>query len=574
MSVAYIVQALFEETLRELDRHAEHELWRIGNEMSYWLRHMLMRMPCDNWRYEFDRQIAKMAREHVIVAEESCQAWIERLQEANEAAEEDARTFGSAEAVRAHMREYFKWPDLPQFPNDKPAPFDPDYPQLRRSGNGIMERNPPDQWIELAHFWVHDYRVPQEIKDAFVGWLADEQSKAAAGRQPAQMQAAAPIELAMADVNEPQPGERLAAEKGDAVAADEGGELHWIAFERHMENEGILVYKTIDAMGIHWWRVPAKKTMFKGREVYDLRGAVEFEPTFAQSMLLEHDGVLDDNGWEIILRHYLDSFGDGADEQLLKDLGSGDMGRALKKYAYALSVNLLLGVVLGKSLKRITSIKSPKVRKALDKIKTRLERLFARKKPDPKKVEKELREITDELRDIADKSIDAETKKTANEIADEMEAEAKQAAKDVEKLGGPAADSEAPARKTKRTSDKAPERKPIDENRRKHGSVIHDATAYNLGRKWENDPASVADSVRFHQQLVDANGKAHSEFKPDVQRVRRTADGRLVVDVYEVQSEAQDDLFMNAKKQRYKDLLGDQAGVVDWGRPTTGEKRQ
>jgi hypothetical protein len=80
--------------------------------------------------------------------------------------------------------------------------------------------------------------------------------------------------------------------------------------------------------------------------------------------------------------------------------------------------------------------------------------------------------------------------------------------------------------------------------------------------------------VRFHQQLVDANGKAHSEFKPDVQRVRRTADGRLVVDVYEVQSEAQDDLFMNAKKQRYKDLLGDHAGVVDWGRPTTGEKRQ
>ncbi|HEX4147018.1 MAG TPA: hypothetical protein VHY91_26205 [Pirellulales bacterium] len=104
MSVAYIVEALFEETLRELDRQAEHELWRIGNEMSYWLRHMLMRMPCDNWRYEFDRQIAKMAREHVIVAEESCQAWIERLQEANEAAEEDARTFGSAEAVRAHMR--------------------------------------------------------------------------------------------------------------------------------------------------------------------------------------------------------------------------------------------------------------------------------------------------------------------------------------------------------------------------------------------------------------------------------------------------------------------------------------
>ncbi|HEX4145042.1 MAG TPA: hypothetical protein VHY91_16165 [Pirellulales bacterium] len=496
------------------------------------------------------------------------------MQEANEAAEEDARTFGSAEAVRAHMREYFKWPDLPQYPNDKPAPFDPDYPQLRRSGNSIMEMYPPTTWHEHAVSTLESYRVPQEIADAFVGWLEGEQSKAATGAQPAQKQATAPLELAMADGAEPQPAEEPPAGERDAVAADDNGELHWIAFERHMENEGVLVYKTIDATGVHWWRVPAKKMMFKGREVYDLRGAVEFQPTFAQSMLLEHDGVLDDNGWEIILRHYLDSFGDGADEQLLKDLGSGDIGRALKKYAYALAVNLMFGVVLGKSLKRIRSIKSPKVRKALDKIKTRLERLFERKKPDPKKVENELREITDELRDIGDKSIDAETKKIANEIADQMEAEAKQAAKDVEKLGGPAADHGPPAGKTKRTSDKAPERKLIDKSRRKHGSVIHDATAYNLTQKWKNDPATIADSVRFNQQLVDTNGKAYSEFLPDVQRVRRTADGRLLVDVYEVQSKTQNAAFMNAKKQRYKDVLGDQAGDIDWGPPSKGEKRQ
>jgi hypothetical protein len=174
MSVAYVVEALFEETLRELEQRAKHELWRVGNELSYWLRRMLMEMPCDDWRGKFDRQIAKMAREHVIVAEASCRAWIERLREANEAAEEDARTMGSAEAVRAQMREYFKWPDLPQYPNDKPAPFDPDYPQLRRSGNGIMERYPPEQWVELAHLWLKSYRVPQEIKDAFVGWLEGE----------------------------------------------------------------------------------------------------------------------------------------------------------------------------------------------------------------------------------------------------------------------------------------------------------------------------------------------------------------------------------------------------------------
>jgi hypothetical protein len=146
--------------------------------MRYWLEGMLKRMPCDNWRYEFDRLIAKMAREHVFVAEESCRQWIEWLRECNEAAEEDARAMSSAEAVRALTRERLRRPDLPQYPHDKPALLDPDYPQLRRSGNAIMEPNPPDQWVELGHFYVHDYRVPQEIKDAFVGWLEEERRKA------------------------------------------------------------------------------------------------------------------------------------------------------------------------------------------------------------------------------------------------------------------------------------------------------------------------------------------------------------------------------------------------------------
>jgi hypothetical protein len=57
------------------------------------------------------------------------------------------------------------------------VPFNPAYPQLRGTDNAIMEHNPPAEWVELAQCALQYYRVPQEIKDAFVGWLEDERRK-------------------------------------------------------------------------------------------------------------------------------------------------------------------------------------------------------------------------------------------------------------------------------------------------------------------------------------------------------------------------------------------------------------
>jgi hypothetical protein len=175
MSIADKIEALFEETLRDLDREAEFELREIGREFLQWLEKNVPLMPCDNWRYEFDRFIAKLAREHVIVAKESCREWIQWLQEVNDAARLDGRQPGSPCPVQ-----FYTWEgkyDPPIVTSNKPAPFDPDYPQLRGTGNAIMEHNPPDEWVELAQSALQSYRVPQEIKDAFVGWLDDEPRK-------------------------------------------------------------------------------------------------------------------------------------------------------------------------------------------------------------------------------------------------------------------------------------------------------------------------------------------------------------------------------------------------------------
>jgi hypothetical protein len=175
MSIAGSIEALLEEALIMLDREAEFELRAIGREFLQWLEKMVPLMPCDNWRYEFDRFIAKLAREHVIVAKESCREWIQWLQDANDAARLDGRQPGSPCPVQ-----FCTWEgkyDPPKVTSNKPAPFDPDYPQLRGTGNAIMEHNPPDDWVELAQSTLQSYRVPQEIKDAFVGWLEDEQRK-------------------------------------------------------------------------------------------------------------------------------------------------------------------------------------------------------------------------------------------------------------------------------------------------------------------------------------------------------------------------------------------------------------
>ena len=111
----------------------------------------------------------------------------------------------------------------------------------------------------------------------------------------------------------------------------------------------------------------------------------------------------------------------------------------------------------------------------------------------------------------------------------------------------------------------APPKKPIEKSREKHGNVTHDATAYNIGKAWEADEATI--EVRFNQDLVDTHGNRIPGLRPDVQRIRKAEDGRLVVDVMEIRSPDQTRAQMNAKKEKYRALLEGQAGVIDWKDP-------
>ena len=95
---------------------------------------------------------------------------------------------------------------------------------------------------------------------------------------------------------------------------------------------------------------------------------------------------------------------------------------------------------------------------------------------------------------------------------------------------------------------------------RRHGGCNNGA--FNQAKAWQKDPKTV--QVRFNQNLVDANGKEIKGFRPDVQRIRVTPDGKKVVDVLEVQSPRQTKRFMIAKIAAIKRALGAQAGSVKW----------
>ncbi len=115
-------------------------------------------------------------------------------------------------------------------------------------------------------------------------------------------------------------------------------------------------------------------------------------------------------------------------------------------------------------------------------------------------------------------------------------------------------------------------RKPIDSPRTRHGTDEHDATSFNRAKNWEGDAATV--ESRFNQQLVDADGNAVPGLQPDAQRIRLLPDGRRVVDVLEVRSvNSQSPAFMNRKMQRYRDVLGDQAGDIRWIDPIDTARR-
>lgn len=114
-------------------------------------------------------------------------------------------------------------------------------------------------------------------------------------------------------------------------------------------------------------------------------------------------------------------------------------------------------------------------------------------------------------------------------------------------------------------------RKPIDATRPQHGTVKHDATAFNKAKAWEKDAATI--QARFNQDLVDANGVPIPGFRPDAQRIRVTPDGRRVVDITEVRSPTQTPAEMDAKIKRYREVLGDQAGEINWIEPIDNARK-
>jgi hypothetical protein len=128
MSYADTIQARFAEALRDLDWQLQKEAERVGRRMLRWLADLWPRMPCETWRGEFDKIVADLAGEEVFVEEQSRRDFIAWLGEVNASAAV-ARAEGldcPPAPTRFYTREQLERADPPQFPNDKPAPFDPD----------------------------------------------------------------------------------------------------------------------------------------------------------------------------------------------------------------------------------------------------------------------------------------------------------------------------------------------------------------------------------------------------------------------------------------------------------------
>ena len=205
-----------------------------------------------------------------------------------------------------------------------------------------------------------------------------------------------------------------------------------------MENDGVLFYE----VNSQWWKVPVKKVKYHDEEVYDLRGAVKFEPTYLQRQFLGNDGIIDDEGWQAIIRHYRDQFGPEALEALEKDLASKDAGEAFITFASINGPALILNILFGKAADRISKIVSPTLKRVYQNIERRLEKLFKQSNKKSRQIlEKDLREIAADLRDLAGRETDAAAKSEAKAIADELEEEYKTG---LEQLGADAPLSHSP----------------------------------------------------------------------------------------------------------------------------------
>ena len=110
----------------------------------------------------------------------------------------------------------------------------------------------------------------------------------------------------------------------------------------------------------------------------------------------------------------------------------------------------------------------------------------------------------------------------------------------------------------------APERKPIDSTRSQHGSPGHHTKGMSEARKMSGRWGAV--ETRYNQKLIGPENRKAGELQPDVQTIRNKwfGFGRKVVDVTEIRSDSQSPAFMDRKVERYKRILGRDAGKIQW----------
>ena len=169
MRMADQILALFEEAMDEYERLLRLELERVGIGLSRWLRAFWQRMPCDDWRPQIDGIFANLERDQLFVEEESRKAFIAWLEAVNTEARERVehmrrqsvpvpeRTATDESLFPARKQQVIRPADERHFPDDLSSPFDLDYPQLRRIGNDIMLRYPPEEWLERAQRALKSY---------------------------------------------------------------------------------------------------------------------------------------------------------------------------------------------------------------------------------------------------------------------------------------------------------------------------------------------------------------------------------------------------------------------------------
>jgi hypothetical protein len=392
-----------------------------------------------SWEASLHRFLHDWRQRGILVDEKQCGKLFQLLGELREKYVPADELRAAQESWQRHAKDRLDHPGPMQL-GEPSSPVEALLPGgLRELGHGIMRRHASERWLFVADDVLSSWRFAEGLGETFRAWMAAEQrAQFAAADDLANTAAATDSSASGGNVTQDQsgpapesaepasPSESTASKAGGVAAPNSGDEsaddLPYVNFDTYMESEGILYYE----VNSQWWKVPVKKVTYHDDEVYDLRGAVKIEPTFIQRMLLGNDGWIEDDGWEVILRHYQDSYGPSGHKQLLKDLASRGVGEAFSKFTAEQAPELILGLLFGEAAARIEKIASPALRKSYAALQKRLKALSKQSKKQTKAfLEKELSEVADELRELSKRETDAVAKREAKEIADGLEDEYK-----------------------------------------------------------------------------------------------------------------------------------------------------